>query len=48
MEWVGSGFLLSNAAANIKAAQEKAEMEGYGIIEWQLSEKEIDIINSLG
>ena len=44
----GSGFLLSRAAAKTKAAAEKAAAEKANATVWELSEREIEIINSLG
>ncbi|MFK2214277.1 chromosome partitioning protein ParB, partial [Bacteroides fragilis] len=44
----GSGFLLSEKAATEKAAAEKAAAEKDNIIIWELSEREMEIIKSLG
>lgn len=44
----GSGYLLSDKAAADKAAAEKAAAEKENIIVWELSEKEKEIIKSLG
>ena len=44
----GSGYLLSEKAAAEKAAAEKAAAEKVRVYCWKLSEREIEIINSLG
>ena len=44
----GSGFLVSDKAAADKAAADKAAADGGGLIEWQLSRRELDVIKSLG
>ena len=44
----GGGFLLSEKAAAEKAAAEKAAAEKANVINWEISEREKDIIKSLG
>ena len=44
----GGGFLLSEKAAAEKAAAEKAAAEKAAAVKWQLSEREMEIVKSLG